>query len=115
MTCYLTIQLLDRLGIDPNSTYAKVSGYASSISGTTAGLRENDLLTLNDLLHGLMLPSGNDAALALAENFGVYFFFQSKEFNIKYGNQESITNLKILNPGSYFVKEMNSTAEKLGL
>ena len=33
-----------------------------------------------------MLPSGNDAASALAENFGVYLYFQSKEFMIKYGN-----------------------------
>jgi D-alanyl-D-alanine carboxypeptidase len=27
---------------------------------------------LKDLLFGLMLPSGNDAAVAIAENFGDY-------------------------------------------
>jgi hypothetical protein len=26
------------------------------------------------MLHGLMLPSGNDAALCLAENFGEYLY-----------------------------------------
>jgi serine-type D-Ala-D-Ala carboxypeptidase (penicillin-binding protein 5/6) len=29
-----------------------------------------DMLTVWDMLHGLMLPSGNDAAVALAEHFG---------------------------------------------
>jgi D-alanyl-D-alanine carboxypeptidase len=35
--------------------------------GTSAGLTYSDILTVYDLLHGLMLPSGNDAAIALAE------------------------------------------------
>ena len=29
-----------------------------------------DILTLKDLLYGLMLPSGNDAAIALSKHFG---------------------------------------------
>jgi D-alanyl-D-alanine carboxypeptidase len=62
-----------------------------------------------------MLPSGNDAALTLAENFGVYFYFQSKEFLLKYGNNDTISNVKITNPAGYFVKEMNETTSKLGL
>ena len=33
-------------------------------------LRENDVLSVWDLLHALMLPSGNDAAHALAHHFG---------------------------------------------
>ncbi|MSQ31214.1 MAG: D-alanyl-D-alanine carboxypeptidase [Dehalococcoidia bacterium] len=35
---------------------------------TVMGLVPGDRLTLEDLLYGLMLPSGNDAALALAEH-----------------------------------------------
>jgi D-alanyl-D-alanine carboxypeptidase (penicillin-binding protein 5/6) len=34
--------------------------------GTTAHLKAGDSLTVKDLLHGLLLPSGNDAAMALA-------------------------------------------------
>ena len=34
--------------------------------GTTAGLTYSDILTVYELLHALMLPSGNDAAVALA-------------------------------------------------
>ena len=33
------------------------------------------MVTLIDLLYALMLPSGNDAALAIAENLGVYLYF----------------------------------------
>jgi len=32
----------------------------------------------------MMLPSGNDAAFVLAENFGVYLFMHSEEFKEKY-------------------------------
>jgi D-alanyl-D-alanine carboxypeptidase len=37
---------------------------------TLMGLRQGDQITLEDLLYGLMLPSGNDAALAIAEHVG---------------------------------------------
>ena len=37
--------------------------------GTTAELKEGDRVTIQDLLYGLLLPSGNDAAVTLAENF----------------------------------------------
>jgi D-alanyl-D-alanine carboxypeptidase (penicillin-binding protein 5/6) len=36
------------------------------VGGTSAELRPGDTLTINELLYGLMLPSGNDAALTLA-------------------------------------------------
>jgi serine-type D-Ala-D-Ala carboxypeptidase (penicillin-binding protein 5/6) len=39
---------------------------AGTIEGTSMGLYPNDELSVQDLLYGLMLPSGNDAALCLA-------------------------------------------------
>ena len=39
--------------------------------GTSATLRHNDKILLKDIFYGLMLPSGNDAAWALAEFFGL--------------------------------------------
>lgn len=39
---------------------------ASDIRGTSACLKAGDILTIEQLLYGLMLPSGNDAAFALA-------------------------------------------------
>jgi D-alanyl-D-alanine carboxypeptidase (penicillin-binding protein 5/6) len=40
------------------------------VGGTTADLREGDVMTLDQLFYGMMLPSGNDAAFTLAEYFG---------------------------------------------
>lgn len=40
------------------------------MTGTTAELWIGDSLSVKDLLHGMMLPSGNDAAHALALHFG---------------------------------------------
>jgi D-alanyl-D-alanine carboxypeptidase (penicillin-binding protein 5/6) len=38
-------------------------------TGTTAGLQVGEELTVEQLLHALLIPSGNDAALVLANNY----------------------------------------------
>jgi len=38
----------------------------SNIGGTTASLQSGQIYTIQQLLYGLMLPSGNDASVALA-------------------------------------------------
>ncbi len=43
---------------------------SASVGGSTLGLKYNDKITVNDLLYGLMLRSGNDAASALARYVG---------------------------------------------
>lgn len=43
---------------------------AAGIGGSRLGLKKNDKITVNDLLYGLMLRSGNDAAVALAIHVG---------------------------------------------
>jgi len=47
-----------------------VTAFATQVVGTQAYIKEGDELSYMDLLHGLMLPSGNDAALLIAEYFG---------------------------------------------
>jgi D-alanyl-D-alanine carboxypeptidase len=69
MTCYVTHRYVS-LGIVDWDTEVEVSRHSSSIGGTSARLIEGDLLTIKDLMHGMMLPSGNDAACALAELIG---------------------------------------------
>ncbi|MGH2441898.1 MAG: D-alanyl-D-alanine carboxypeptidase family protein [Chloroflexota bacterium] len=44
-----------------------VSPYAASYLGSTAGLYAGERLTVRDLMYGMLLPSGNDAAVALSE------------------------------------------------
>lgn len=48
----------------------KVSKKAASIRGSTIHLKAGEELTLKELLYGLMLRSGNDAAIAIAEHIG---------------------------------------------
>jgi len=43
---------------------------ADGTPGSTAAIRAGEKLPVRELLYGLMLPSGNDASVALAEHFG---------------------------------------------
>jgi D-alanyl-D-alanine carboxypeptidase len=49
----------------------EVNDFASAQIGTSASLQSGSLISIKDILRGLMLPSGNDAAMVLAENFGL--------------------------------------------
>ncbi|MEW6547487.1 MAG: D-alanyl-D-alanine carboxypeptidase family protein [Bacillota bacterium] len=46
----------------------RVSATAAWMPGSVIGLREGEEYTLRDLLYGLLLESGNDAAVAIAEH-----------------------------------------------
>jgi len=46
----------------------QVSGRAASIEGSKVGIRENEILDVRSLLYCIVLPSGNDAALAMSEH-----------------------------------------------
>ena len=47
-----------------------INSKAAGTGGSRLGLKKNDKITVNDLLYGLMLRSGNDAAIALAIHVG---------------------------------------------
>ena len=66
-----------------------VTGYVRAHNASSAGLRPGDKLTARQLLYGLLLPSGADAAYALAKAYG---------------------------PGlRAFITKMNATARQLGM
>ena len=52
------------------SQTVEVSKKAAGTGGSRLGLKTGDKITINDLLYGLMLCSGNDSAVALAEAAG---------------------------------------------
>ena len=52
---------------DLNKT-VEISKKSASTGGSRLGLKTSDKITINHLLYGLMLCSGNDAAVALAES-----------------------------------------------
>ncbi len=64
MTAILTIEAGD---LDREFT---VDSYAIMVEGTSMGLREGDRVSRRDLLYGILLPSGNDAANAAAVSVG---------------------------------------------
>ena len=45
----------------------RISKKAAGTGGSRLGLKSGDKITVRDLLYGLMMRSGNDAAVALAE------------------------------------------------
>ncbi|MBR3249864.1 MAG: D-alanyl-D-alanine carboxypeptidase [Clostridia bacterium] len=47
-----------------------ISKKAAATGGSTLGISEGDKITVCDLLYGLLLKSGNDTAVALAEHVG---------------------------------------------
>lgn len=118
MTAIVSIELAQELNLDIRSTYFKVSIKASTTPGTTANLLDSQYLSIWDLLHGLMLPSGNDAAMVLAENFSTRMTNRTKRKIEKdeLGNiiQKSVKS-KIVSFNescSLFVKQMNKTARR---
>lgn len=48
----------------------EISKKSANTGGSRLGLKTGDKISVNDLLYGLMLRSGNDAAVALAEHVG---------------------------------------------
>ena len=73
MTSYCVLNLVEKFA---ESKYAQLQSNVkilrpiSEVNGTTANLIEGDTLTVNELMYGMMLPSGNDAAVALGVHFG---------------------------------------------
>lgn len=83
MTAYITLD-----EEDPDAIVT-VSQNAAAITGSRMGLKSGEKISVKNLLYGLLIPSGNDAAVALAE------------YNA--GTEKD------------FVKKMNAKAKLLGL
>ena len=66
MTCFLAIKLTEKYEISSKEELIKIGKFESNIGGTSAKIQPGDIYTLEDLYYGLMLPSGNDASLAIA-------------------------------------------------
>ena len=108
------------MNLDDTKIYFSVSKFASKIEGTTAELKKNHWIRLIDLYYALMLPSGNDASIIIAENIGgiINIFKQIpdlKEIVYKREVFKKIYTKKVINPIGYFVTEMNKNAKFLGM
>lgn len=80
---------------------------ADETIGSTAGVRAGESTTVQELLYGLLLPSGNDASVAFAEHIGRSLILadsDSEDGNSPTGEQCY----------ARFIDEMNRTAQRLG-
>lgn len=111
MTAYLAFRLSSAYNVDLYHTYGTTSEHAASVGGTTAMLKEGDKLCLIDLIHGMLLPSGNDAAIVVAEYFG-RVLLKPKD---KKGSSINNSHNETLTPEMAFVVEMNNMAKQLKL
>ncbi|MCA8998737.1 MAG: serine hydrolase [Planctomycetaceae bacterium] len=101
MTAWIAIREVQR---EPDLLQEKVrvSVRADDTPGSTASLHAGEELTLQDLLYGLLLPSGNDASVVVAEHLG-------SRFDPPEDQPESE------DPLVRFIAEMNRTAKSLGM
>lgn len=88
MTAHLVYQAIHNGSLKMNQT-VPISVNAWHQQGSTMFIDPNSVVTVDQLLHGLIIDSGNDAAVALAE--------------------------EVAGSTSVFVQMMNETASKLGL
>ena len=95
MTAHLVLRLAAK---DPKvlDEVIAFSERADKTIGSSANINAGEKVAVRELLYGLMLPSGNDAATALAEHFGCRFGKDGDAYE-------------------RFIGEMNRRAKELGL
>ena len=91
-----------------------VSKKAASTGGSTLGIKEGDKITICDLLYGLLLKSGNDAAVALAETVGGSIEGFAEMMNIK-AKELSLINTHFVTPHGLDNDGHYTTAYELAL
>ena len=108
MTALLT---LEKCNLDDEVT---VQEDFTKIDGTAIGLLKGDVLTVHDLLLGLLLESGNDCANALAEHISGNINDFSKLMNIK-AKELGALHTTFKNPSGLPDPEHTTTAHDLAL
>ena len=92
----------------------EISKKAAGTGGSRLGLKTGDKITVLDLLYGLMLRSGNDAAVALAEYAGGDINGFAKLMNAK-ALELGLTNTHFETPHGLDSNEHYTTAYELAL
>lgn len=101
MTAFVVLRLAEKKAglLDER---VKFSQRADGTGGSTAAVRTGETVSVRELLYGLLLPSGNDAAVALAEHCGTLCAPPPESPQVK-------------DPLFCFIAEMNRTARVLDL
>lgn len=92
----------------------KIKSNSVGIEGSSIYLRDNEEITLKDLIYGLMLRSGNDAAVAIANHIGGSVEGFSKLMNKK-AKEIGANNTNFTNPHGLHNDNHYTTAYDLAL
>lgn len=65
------IDYLNKYEYNPDKITYQIRKPSIMVGGTTANLEIGQVYTITQLLYALMLPSGNDAAVAISEVIGL--------------------------------------------
>ena len=104
MTAWLVIRLADEHS-EVLDEIITMSARADETRGSTSGVRAGESVSVRDGLFGLLLPSGNDMSVTLAEHFGARLAPPT----------ESATIDPDPDPLVSFVAAMNAEAARLGM
>ena len=106
MTAFITI---DKAQLNSKVT---VSKNAAGINGASLNLTVGNLYTVEDLLYGVMLTSGNDAAIALSEYVGDGDVKKFIGFMNDYSKKLQLDNTYFVNPtGLYDERQYTSVRD----
>lgn len=107
MTCILTLDISTKYNLNISDSYVEIGSFEQNITGTTASLKKGEVYNIQQLLYGLMLPSGNDASLAIAVWVGKILLTKRKDlFNETFKKKDCVDK---------FVCEMNMKANSLNM
>ncbi|NLZ49961.1 MAG: D-alanyl-D-alanine carboxypeptidase [Clostridiales bacterium] len=84
------------------------------VDGSKAGIKEKELVTVKDMLYGLLFVSGNDCANALAEHMAGSVENFAKMMN-KRAKELGLTNTSFVNPSGLYHPNQKSTVKDLAL
>lgn len=113
MTALITLETLEK-NDSPIDQIVEIPAKAAGVEGSSLYLKAGEKISIEDLLYGLMLVSGNDAAVALSEiiggseeNFVNMMNTRAKELGCK--------NTHFANPNGLFDEEHYTTARDMAV
>lgn len=113
MTAIVVLQTLEETETTPYS-YVSVPAEAVGVEGSSIYLKEGEKLTIRELMYGMMLQSGNDAAMALAICCGGNLENFIDKMNRK-AEELGCANTNFVNPSGLFDENHYTTARDLAL
>lgn len=103
--------VLEKCKLNDNVTIGRKP---SLVDGCKAGIKEKEVVTVQDLLYGLLFVSGNDCANALAEHMAGSIENFAKLMN-KRAKELHLTNTEFVNPSGLYNQKQRSTVRDLAL